>query len=803
MSRSRAAVARPTPVTAPRTADRAAAVGAWARQGGQPLPPTLRRQFEPFYGADFSSVRIHDDARSHAAARSAHALAFTVGNHVHFRRGQFQPDRPAGLTLLAHELAHTLQQRGASGVAGSARSEHEADTAAARVTQGQRVEVRPGTATGPQFKLDISDFEGGNFSLATLQSYLGRIQAAQKIEDHGDSDDMAREIVKRWRKDTNDFILDPPTKVLLIKEMQSGFTGNDDERAILNLLEFSTHADVEAMFSPGGLDPDDLDSDFQGDEEDELRAFYDREFKGGRKAALKGQRDLQPEKLQTLASPYKSAALRSMIAERVRRIERTIRDRPVDERPWTSQELARADAADVYLELQKLTPAERDLATADMSADRVKREAQANLLDDSIAQSKDKAAQERMTRDQVVLRAEVTLLDFAMQPVFKDVAIASPKKKADFQKLTTPLDAAKKAEARAAITPVTQAEAKAEATGVAPPPPEKFTKTRKGEKDYDVKIAERIPPMIKEMHDTYGKARGEKEHKDKKLTHQLSELQVIANQSKAEVDLVFGQFYNAASFKAFQADKRDATGKLTKKGNLHDLWADEQDKLKADPSYQKGSAKFWLFYLIQNDSAVQKINYDHNASPSFGDDSKALNDEAKLIRKVGDPFVTSDSKRLFEIGRGWDAVQSEHEVSIQLFKNPDPTQDRVFLWDMFFTLMHEYLHSLSNKAYSDYADKLGGEHSTEGNTLIEGVDSLFTEIAWTNAVKRASLKEVREKVEPDAVKAGDPFDANLLPTMPHRRYDTYSQALKLVKVVGIRNLYAAYFQGRVDLIGKK
>jgi hypothetical protein len=465
--------------------------------------------------------------------------------------------------------------------------------------------------------------------------------------------------------------------------------------------------------------------------------------------------------------------------------------------------MARADAAEVYAELQKLTPAERDLASADMATDRVQREAQANLLDDSIAQSKDKAAQERMTRDQVVLRAEVTLLDFAMQPVFKDVAIGSPKKKADFQKQTTPLDAAKKAEARAAITPVTQAEAKAEATGVAPPPPEKFSKTRKGEKDYDVKVAERIPPMIKEMHDTYGKARGEAEHKNKKLTHQLSELQDIANQSKAEVDLVFGQFYDAASFKAFQADKRDAAGKLIKKGNLHDLWADEQDKLKADPSYQKRSAKFWLFYLIQNDEAIKKINYDYNASPSFGDDSKALNEEAKLIRKVGDPFVAADSKRLFEIGRGWDAVQSEHEVSIQLFKNPDPAQDRAFLWDMFFTLMHEYLHSLSSKAYSDYADKLGGEHSTEGNTLIEGVDSLFTEIAWTSAVKRAPLKEVREKVEPDAVNAGQAFDPNLLPTMPHRRYDTYSQALKLVKVVGIRNLYAAYFQGRVDLIGKK
>jgi hypothetical protein len=122
---------------------------------------------------------------------------------------------------------------------------------------------------------------------------------------------------------------------------------------------------------------------------------------------------------------------------------------------------------------------------------------------------------------------------------------------------------------------------------------------------------------------------------------------------------------------------------------------------------------------------------------------------------------------------------------------------------MFFTLIHEYLHTLAHAKYSNYAEKLGGEHSTEGNTLIEGVDSLLTEIAWTNAHDRASSSEVREKVEQEAFKAGEPFDEDLLPTMPHRRYDTYTNAIKLVSVVGIRNLYAAYFQGKIDLIGGK
>ena len=104
---------------------------------------------------------------------------------------------------------------------------------------------------------------------------------------------------------------------------------------------------------------------------------------------------------------------------------------------------------------------------------------------------------------------------------------------------------------------------------------------------------------------------------------------------------------------------------------------------------------------------------------------------------------------------------------------------------MFFTLIHEYLHTIAHRDYSAYADKRGGEKSPTGNALIEGVDSLLTETVWVSARPRAPLQEVRDKVEPDAVKQGLPFDASLLPQMPHRRYDTFDRALKLVDTVGI------------------
>jgi Domain of unknown function (DUF4157) len=64
------------------------------------------------FGADLSDVHIHDDAAAHALARSQRARALTIGGDIHFARGRWAPDHADGRRLLAHELAHVLQQRG-------------------------------------------------------------------------------------------------------------------------------------------------------------------------------------------------------------------------------------------------------------------------------------------------------------------------------------------------------------------------------------------------------------------------------------------------------------------------------------------------------------------------------------------------------------------------------------------------------------------------------------------------------------------------------------------------------------------
>ena len=84
-----------------------------AQGRGEPLPVRVRTTLEPALGASLAGVRIHTDARAAQSSRQLSAAAFTLGQHVFFAEGQFQPDTPDGRELIAHELVHTLQQRDA------------------------------------------------------------------------------------------------------------------------------------------------------------------------------------------------------------------------------------------------------------------------------------------------------------------------------------------------------------------------------------------------------------------------------------------------------------------------------------------------------------------------------------------------------------------------------------------------------------------------------------------------------------------------------------------------------------------
>lgn len=82
--------------------------------GGQPLDGTTRQMMETHLGDDFGDVRIHTDSYSAQLADQAQAQAFTSGRHIVFGANQYAPQTADGSQLLAHELAHVVQQRSAA-----------------------------------------------------------------------------------------------------------------------------------------------------------------------------------------------------------------------------------------------------------------------------------------------------------------------------------------------------------------------------------------------------------------------------------------------------------------------------------------------------------------------------------------------------------------------------------------------------------------------------------------------------------------------------------------------------------------
>jgi hypothetical protein len=77
---------------------------------GQPLDPSTRAFMEPRFGHDFSWVRVHTGTQAAESAQALQAQAYTIGHNVVFAYGQYSPHDSAGKRLLAHELAHVVQQ---------------------------------------------------------------------------------------------------------------------------------------------------------------------------------------------------------------------------------------------------------------------------------------------------------------------------------------------------------------------------------------------------------------------------------------------------------------------------------------------------------------------------------------------------------------------------------------------------------------------------------------------------------------------------------------------------------------------
>ncbi len=155
------------------------------RGGGQPLARSARGFFEPRIGADFSSVRVHNDARAAQAAQAVNARAFTLGHDVVFNRGEYSPETISGKKLLAHELTHVVQQaRGATAphiqrrdwglLGGKGCNESPEGDEWALVGDGSWQRLSQGECTGSFTDCDGMTCGGGFYYISNLQTGICR-----------------------------------------------------------------------------------------------------------------------------------------------------------------------------------------------------------------------------------------------------------------------------------------------------------------------------------------------------------------------------------------------------------------------------------------------------------------------------------------------------------------------------------------------------------------------------------------------------------------------------------------------------
>ncbi|HSV84406.1 MAG TPA: DUF4157 domain-containing protein [Ramlibacter sp.] len=185
-----------------------AAVGnlaiAQALGAGAPLDESTRAEMQARYGVDFSQVRVHAGPAAASSADAMQANAYAMGRDIVFGPGRYAPHTPDGKRLLAHELAHVVQQsRGGLRPAMDPAAPHEqaADQAASAVMHGSgpvAVQGATGVGVAGDWKSWVNDkYEGAKSSVnETVDEYVPEeVQevASDALEIAGDVKDVAVE----------------------------------------------------------------------------------------------------------------------------------------------------------------------------------------------------------------------------------------------------------------------------------------------------------------------------------------------------------------------------------------------------------------------------------------------------------------------------------------------------------------------------------------------------------------------------------------------------------------------------------
>lgn len=189
---------------------------------GEPLNEETRSFMEPRFGRDFGRVRVHRDARAAESAQAVNALAYTVGEHIVFNSGRYSPASQEGKRLLAHELAHVVQQ----GQAGSAPAL-------------QRKVILKGTEMAQKDRDAFLKARAKKWNPTLAKAVMEDMAAATDDFDFADEAELETEIVKRLS--TTRHMIESQTPVPGSKRMAFGYPFSGEHALYGPRVNYAAH----------------------------------------------------------------------------------------------------------------------------------------------------------------------------------------------------------------------------------------------------------------------------------------------------------------------------------------------------------------------------------------------------------------------------------------------------------------------------------------------------------------------------------------------------------------------------------
>jgi len=289
-------------------------------------------------------------------------------------------------------------------------------------------------------------------------------------------------------------------------------------------------------------------------------------------------------------------------------------------------------------------------------------------------------------------------------------------------------------------------------------------------KTYKERLLKRTEAIIEDQYNRLGKGKAEARKNPNNL-HSWSTIEGLAEVSKAKTDAIFGDYNSGDPLKANQ--------------ELFDGWEDKVRQFNTrGPGYTNSKTK-WRVQKIVQSSRVKAINEKHGADQS--------QDPAKsIVTQVINELAIKHKDKLIETHKGWGGYASAGNIYLQRYKSSDNAKNRLYMWKYFRTIIHEYLHTLEHDDHKHYSHGLGEKQG--GKTLREGVVDYFTNVVWGSLSVDKTLQEAVE---------GPYYDENEDIKLP--RFGVYPEAqnaARLAGLVGFRNVCAAFFLGKTELIGK-